>query len=187
MDTKKIIKFINYMNKLKDIKRTGWVERGVRDPESVADHSYMVALLCMVLPAKGINRIKAMKMALFHDIMEVEVGDIVPYEYWKGGGTMPQNKQLKIEERAMKKILSCLEDDVAKEVLGLWKEFEAQKTPEAKFAKSVDHLERMVQAKKYHDSGNYKQDLTGFWDDNAIGWIKDKKIKKLVLDILGKS
>ena len=83
-----IIKFIETANKLKDVKRAGWVERGVKDPESVADHNYLAALLCVVIPAKGVDKARAVKMALIHDLAESVIGDIITTDKWKAGGKM---------------------------------------------------------------------------------------------------
>jgi putative hydrolases of HD superfamily len=56
--------------KLKELKRTGWVESEVSDPESVADHSYRVALLTMVLSDKeGLDTLKAVRISLLHDLV----------------------------------------------------------------------------------------------------------------------
>ncbi|HUZ18272.1 MAG TPA: HD domain-containing protein, partial [Spirochaetia bacterium] len=38
---------------LKDEPRAGWVLRGIRDPESVADHSWGSALLCHLYAAEA--------------------------------------------------------------------------------------------------------------------------------------
>ncbi|MFW5828030.1 MAG: HD domain-containing protein [Alkalispirochaeta sp.] len=69
---------------LKDVDRTGWVLRGVDDPESVADHSWGTAQLCLLFAAYAtfdpdlaeIDPHRAVSMALVHDLAEVEVGDI---------------------------------------------------------------------------------------------------------------
>lgn len=59
-------------------KRTGWLKAGVPRVESVADHSYRAALLALVLPESGVDRVRCMKMALVHDLAESIVGDITP-------------------------------------------------------------------------------------------------------------
>jgi putative hydrolase of HD superfamily len=53
---------------LKDIERTGWLVRKVRKPESVADHSFFLALLCsLYAKEEGIDELKCVRLALAHD------------------------------------------------------------------------------------------------------------------------
>ncbi len=73
-----IIRFFSKIRKLKEIERSGWVVSGVKKPESVADHSFGVALLVMLLGKnKNIDLEKALKMALIHDLGEAITGDII--------------------------------------------------------------------------------------------------------------
>ena len=63
--------------RLKDETRTGWEIRGVVDPESVADHSWATALLCLLYAEEaGVNRDHAVAMALVHDLAESITGDV---------------------------------------------------------------------------------------------------------------
>ena len=181
-----IATFIRTANRLKDVKRAGWVERGVKDPESVADHSFMAALLCMIFPAKGIDRDKAIKMALIHDLAEAETGDIITTENWSEKGTISKKDKEVLERKALRKILVGLDPGVSKEIIDLWDEFHEGKTPEAVFAKDVDNAERILQAVEYRKNKNYKKPLDGFWDKKGLGMIKDENIKRIVLDIIGK-
>src|SRR5919197_634922 len=67
--------------KLKQVRRKGWIDRGVSDAESVADHSYRVALLAWALArARGLDAERAMLIGLVHDLAEAEVGDETPYD-----------------------------------------------------------------------------------------------------------
>ncbi|MEM3032072.1 MAG: HD domain-containing protein, partial [Nitrososphaerota archaeon] len=62
---------------LKRVERRGWVEAGLRDVESVADHSFSLALLAMTYAAaKGLNIYRAVGMALLHDLAEAYTGDL---------------------------------------------------------------------------------------------------------------
>src|SRR5437870_2233242 len=66
---------------LKLVRRKGWVDRGVEDAESVADHSYRVALLAWLLARRrGLDAGHAALIALVHDLAEAEVGDATPFE-----------------------------------------------------------------------------------------------------------
>ncbi len=180
-------KFLEFANRLKSVKRTGWVERGVKGPESVADHSFMMALMCMVLPAKGIDREKAVKMALAHDLAESVTGDIITKENWPEKGTMHAKEKAVLEREAMNKILSNLDASDAREIKELWEEFEEGKSREASFVNDIDMAEVLIQAYGYHKSGNFKKPLEGFWDSTNTGKIRDENIRVLVRNIINGS
>src|SRR3954452_22938064 len=64
---------------LKRYKRTGWLVAGVRDPESIADHSFRTAIIASVITVlEGGNPERAAFMSLFHDTQETRITDI-PY------------------------------------------------------------------------------------------------------------
>lgn len=181
-----ILKFYNKAIKLKDVKRTGWVERGVSSPESVADHSFMMALMCMVMPERGIDKEKAIKMALIHDIAEAETGDIITKENWEEKGTMTRAEKSQLEENVLKKMLSHLDVSIAQEIISLWREYNEGKIPEAVFVNDIDNAERIIQAYGYHSKGNFEKPLNGFWDEKCMSHIRNERIKKLVKNIIGK-
>ncbi|OAY72500.1 HD domain-containing protein C4G3.17 [Ananas comosus] len=55
-------------------KRKGWINHGIKGPESIADHLYRMALMALIadeLP--GVNRERCIKIAIVHDIAEVEM------------------------------------------------------------------------------------------------------------------
>lgn len=181
-----LAKFLEIAGNLKSIKRTGWVERGVCEPESVADHSFMMALMCMVLPAEGIDREMAMEMALVHDLAESITGDIITKESWQKRGTISRADKSRLEEKVLKTLLSKLDSRTAGEVMNLWKEFEEGKTKEAIFVRDLDMAEMIIQAHKYCKAGNFRKPLEGFWDSTNMGKIKNESIKMLVKNIIGK-
>ncbi len=78
-----MIDFVLKALRLKEEVRAGWALRGVRDPESVADHCWGTALLCWLYAPTGggngddaIDRDRAVAMAIVHDIAEAEMGDV---------------------------------------------------------------------------------------------------------------
>ncbi len=179
-------KFFETAGKLKSVKRTGWVERGVGGAESVADHSFMMALMCMVIPAKGIDRGKAVRMALVHDMAECITGDIITKENWKERGTMSAKDKSEMEKRTIKDLCRNLDDASAKEIISLWEEFDEGESKEASLVRDLDVAEMIMQASIYHKSGNFKKPLAGFWDETNMGKIRDESIKALVRKIIGK-
>lgn len=128
--------------KLKQTKRAGWVQRAVPSAESVADHSYRVALLAMILADDAdINKETALQMALLHDLAESITGDITPMD-----NIDPAQKH-RDEEAAMRRLLNGLPN--ADAFFALWMEYEADETAEARFVHDLDILERVTQAAEY--------------------------------------
>ncbi len=141
---------IRAAGQLKRIGRTGWVRVGVAKPESVADHSYRVALMAMMLGDElGLDTGKLVRMALVHDLPEAVVGDITP-------GQMSTEEKEKRELEAMR--------DLAPEgdLLELFKEYLAQETPEAQTLRQLDKLEMAIQAREYESVQDI--DLSEFMD-----------------------
>lgn len=178
-----LLEFAKKVRELKDLKRTGWIEKGVRDPESVADHSFMLAILAYVYSKKlGLDTDKCVKMALLHDICEVYSGDI-PDKVRDEDQPVPDSEKKRIEEQGLKKMISLLPEDFASEIYYLWKEFEKRETPEAKLVKDLDKLEMCMQAKEYAKRGN-KEKFEEFFEDGNLN-IKTPEIRKLFEKIYG--
>src|SRR3990172_7620020 len=76
-DKKNIAKFLFELGTLKRIKRSGFWLEGIRDPESVADHTYRTAILGYILgKLENADANKVMKMCLFHDVVECRINDV---------------------------------------------------------------------------------------------------------------
>ena len=131
--------------RLKHVRRAGWLRCNVPDTdcESVADHTFGVALLALLLPSGAnikVNRDRCVALALVHDLAEAIVGDITPHD-----GVDPAEKRRR-EEAALRELSEMLGDD---ELLTLWQEFEAAQTPEAKLVRELDVIEMAMQARAY--------------------------------------
>ncbi|RDX82002.1 5'-nucleotidase domain-containing protein, partial [Mucuna pruriens] len=75
------IDFLSICHRLKTTKRTGWVRKDVKNPESIADHMYRMSLMALIASdVPGVDRNKCIKMAIVHDIAEAIVGDITPLD-----------------------------------------------------------------------------------------------------------
>jgi putative hydrolases of HD superfamily len=133
---------------LKQVFRKGWLERGLPPArcESVAEHSFGNAMLCLLLAQQqpNLNVEKILRMALVHDLGEVYVGDLTPTD-----AVAPAEKYA-LEKQAVLKILSDL--PAGETLLANWEEYEAQVTPEAQFVKQVDRLEFALQAAQYQQA-----------------------------------
>lgn len=135
-------KAIELCGVLKRVPRTGWVRSKVEHPESIADHSMRTAYLAMMICPEGVNKSKAVQMALIHDAAEAIVSDITPYD-----GVSLEDK-FQREDRAWTEICDSFGDH---EMQTIWREMEEGKTPEAIFVKELDKLEMLIQAEEYEN------------------------------------
>ncbi|KAJ2999998.1 hypothetical protein HKX48_003291, partial [Thoreauomyces humboldtii] len=140
-----ILKFLHAIENLKRTKRTGWVENGIADAESIADHMHRMGILSLLLPQSSpIDRTRCIKMSIVHDLAECIVGDLTPH-----GGISKAEKH-KRERDAMDELVDMLQGSVeAEEIRDLWKEYEDAATEEALFVKDLDKFEMIVQALEY--------------------------------------
>jgi putative hydrolase of HD superfamily len=141
-----IVKFLEIAGLLKRTQRTGWVDVGVYQPESVADHSFRTAVMCMLYAdLQGLDPLKMLRLALIHDLPEAIIGDLMPSQ--KSAQTR------KAENEAMDDILGLLPDAQREKYLAVWKEYEKAETKEAKAVHQLDKIEMALQAKEYEKLG----------------------------------
>ena len=106
--------------------------------ENDADHAWHTALMCILLSEysnEEIDVLKTVSMLLIHDIVEIDAGDT--YAYDAQAATTQRGRELKAAER----IYNLLPEDQAKKLRALWDEFEAEETPEARFAHTLDNIQ----------------------------------------------
>lgn len=160
LDPLSIIAFLHTCSLLKGTKRTGWLLRGLTNVESVADHSWRMAIMVLLLGSSaGVDVQRAMSIAVVHDLAEALVGDIAP-----GQGVDKATKQL-LEADAMSTIVGHLAGENAalgRHVRDLWLEYEVAQSAEAAFVKDMDKLEMILQAREYERER--RVDLQDFFD-----------------------
>lgn len=174
IDKNDFLNLISEIGLLKKIQRTGWVVQGVKDVESVAEHSWRVAMLALFFAKDlGIDELKLVKMSLIHDLGEVIIGDIK----WEQGKKVIASQEIKHqdEEKAIKKLFK--DNPSFNEYIKLWKEFNDQKTEEAKIVKEFDKLEMVFQAYEYQKEGYPKEMFDQFWE-NGSKYLKKGKLRK---------
>ena len=135
------IAFIKEIDKVKYIERRTKLFNSDRR-ENDAEHSWHLAMMAMVLidySDTEIDLLKVIKMVLIHDIVEIDAGDTFLYDQNKNHDNTEE--ELKSAER----IFGILPEKQAAEFIEIWKEFETGDTPEAKFARSLDKLEPLLQ------------------------------------------
>ncbi|KAI5615053.1 HD domain-containing protein 2 [Silurus asotus] len=140
-----MLQFMKLVGQLKRVPRTGWVYRNIKQPESVSDHMYRMAMMALTLQDPSVNRERCMKLALVHDLAECIVGDIAPAD------NISKAEKHRREKEAMVHITGLLDEDLRKEMYRLWEEYETQSSPEARVVKELDQLEMILQAHEYEE------------------------------------
>eukprot|EP01036_Dinobryon_divergens_P034294 gene34294-44297_t len=144
VDPVNALSFFRTVGKLKQLKRTGWVNHGIPLPESVADHMYRMSMITFLVQDPAVDKDKLMKICMVHDLAEAIVGDITPHD-----GVSKEEKR-RLEESAMKKILSEVGDErISSEIMLLWLTYEEGDSLEADLARQLDKLEMIIQANEY--------------------------------------
>lgn len=141
-----IAEFAFELGVLKRTRRAGWWHAGVRDPESVAEHSLRVAQLASLIAAEeGAEPTRAAFLALWHDSQETRTGDI------------PHTARPYLDQGSPKAITAdqtaALPGAAGASVRDAVAEYEAQHSPEARCARDADKLECLIQAIEYRDIG----------------------------------
>jgi putative hydrolases of HD superfamily len=151
--------FFHSILQLKSVRRAGWISKvSVKDAESVADHSFSMCAMAMLLSDMlGLDTRKVMKMVILHDLAESIVGDCQP-------GDVSVSLKLAKEKKAMKSILSNLPKKVRIEYEQIWLEYLYNMTNAAKFVHRVDKLEMALQANQYAKQGYADKMLAPFFE-----------------------
>lgn len=159
MDVTAVLQALLHGNQLKRTTRTGWAQRGIPQPESVAAHSFGVTYTALILAQfspEPIDSGKLLAMAAIHDLPEGLTTDI-PTPAWR---FLPAGIKTDVERHAMQEILS--DDPFASSLMPLWEELHANESLEAKLVHDADKLEMCLQASVYEQQyGNTY--LAEFW------------------------
>jgi putative hydrolase of HD superfamily len=133
-------------NHLKQLYRQGWLQRGlpVEQCESVAEHSFGVAVLGLLLCDQffpQLDALRVMRLALLHDFGEIDAGDITPED------ALPAEEKQSRERAAVSRLFHSLPGGST--YIHLWEEYENGETPEARLVRQIDRLEMAMQASVY--------------------------------------
>ncbi|MBN2229834.1 MAG: HD domain-containing protein [Candidatus Thorarchaeota archaeon] len=137
----KQILFLKEIDDLKQIFRQTVLTKDQRQ-ENDAEHSWHLAMVVIVLSEysnlQSFDILKTVKMALIHDLVEIDAGDTFCYD------THDRTIKTEREREAAHRIFGLLPKEQAKEFIDLWEEFEEMNTSEACFAASVDRLQPLL-------------------------------------------
>ena len=160
MEPDRILDLLLKSARLKTVPRTGWAQKGVAAPESVAAHSHGVALLALVLldlVEETCDRAAVLAMAVLHDLPESVTGDMP-----RGASRLlPAGVKAAAEQAAMVELvagLACQDGWSA-----LLERYMAAATPEARLVKDADKLDLLLQALVYERTQGHR-DLDDYWE-----------------------
>ena len=144
--------------RLKDQARTGWELRGVRGPESVADHSWGTAYLVLLYAGEaGVDRAAALEIATVHDLAEAVTGDVATRVREMNDADVASAKRAR-EEAAIDELTRAYPSAAAGLVRSRWREYEERATPEARFVRDMNLIDMCVQAYRYEADERYDPD-----------------------------
>jgi len=141
--------------------------------ESIAEHVYGTCILALSIDSEfktNLDINKVIKMLVLHEVGEVIIGDITPFD------NITSEEKMKKEHEAMREVIGDLVNQ--EEFLSLLFEFDEKKTKEAIFAHHCDKLEADIQAKVYQDMGC--QHPLEEQEDNVV--FKSNKVQQMVKD-----
>ena len=140
---------------LKRLPRTGWLNAGIKHPETIAEHSHRTGLIGAVLAImEGADPAKVAFMGIIHDTQETRVGDIayIGRRYLQATG----NREVTADQTAdappaVREALAAIVDEI-----------ESYETLESIIHRDADKLECLFQAIEYREAGN--TNLQQFYD-----------------------
>ncbi|MEU9746643.1 HD domain-containing protein [Streptomyces niveus] len=153
--------FLLEMGMLKRAKRSGWWIAGVKDPETIAEHSFRVALIGSVLAMmEGADPAKTALLGLWHDTQETRVSDIphIGRRYLDAAS----NEKVTADQ------VSAAHPAVREGAQRIVEEYENGNSIEVICAHDADKLECLIQGVEYREQGY----------SNVQGWI-DSSLQKL--------
>ncbi|MFD4907941.1 HD domain-containing protein [Kitasatospora purpeofusca] len=173
-DLSSVARFLFEAGTLKHTKRTGWWMAGVRDPESVAEHSWRTSLLASIIARlEGADPARATFLATWHDVAETRTGD-VNYVGKKYATSADPQAVTADQVAGMPEIL-------ASTVRDLIAEYEGKESPEAICTRDADKLECLIQGVEYLAQGYANAQR---WIDNSYGRLTTKTAKDLADAVL---
>ncbi|KAB7498181.1 HD domain-containing protein 2 [Armadillidium nasatum] len=172
------LEFMKLVGNLKHLKRTGWVKKGINEPETVSGHMYRMAILSFFFGEnEGFDSNKVMRMSLVHDLGESIIGDITPH-----CGVSKEEKHCR-EVEAMNRIKSLVDKNgPGQEMFDLFMEYEEQKTKEAQLVMDLDRFDMILQAFEYEEKEKSPKVLEEFFTSTE-GFFKTPKVIQWVEEL----
>jgi len=170
---KNMLQFYLLVTQLKDKIRRGWelwnIDR--KRVESVAEHIYGTCILAISIDSEfdlNIDIYKVVMMLVLHEIEEVKIGDLTPFD------KVTKEEKRRMGKQAVQEILNSLSKKA--DYIELIEEFEEMKTRESIFAKMCDKLEADIQCKLYGEEKSIDINKK----ENAHYLVENERIQKLL-------
>jgi len=135
------IAFLNEADKLKSVTR-GTLLCDASRAENSAEHSWHLTLYALVLADQAgpdVDITRVIKMLILHDLVEIDAGDNPIFGSYDTADMEAQ------EQLAADRIFGLLPNDLRDDLRATWEEYEANETPTARFAKSLDRFQPPMQ------------------------------------------
>ncbi|WP_342751440.1 HD domain-containing protein [Murinocardiopsis flavida] len=156
-------------------RRTGWWMAGVRDPESVTEHSWRTSIIPSVIAGlEATDPARAALLAVWHDSQETRGGDV--NHLGKKYIERPADPVAVTEDQT-----SAMPPTLAAMIRGVVAEYEAQESAEARCAKDADKIECMLQGLEYRSQGFANAER---WIDNSRARVKTPSGQRLADELL---
>ena len=144
---KAALDFMSEAGLLKRVTRSGWSVLGIKNAESVADHSFRCAVIGYVLARmEKAPPYKALLMTIFNDIHEARITDL----HKMAGRYIDVTRA---EDKSFHEQIASLPREIKSELTDMRKEYKKQNTRESIIARDADILECLIQAKEYREYG----------------------------------
>jgi putative hydrolase of HD superfamily len=169
-DLNGLTEFIFELGQLKRTPRTGWLKLGIKDPETVAEHSFSTAAIGFLLAEmEGLDPYQVAGYCLFHDVAETRTGDLD----WLAQKYLDRGNYLSSD--VIKDQIAKLPDQIKTSMEELYKDPE-EGGEINKLARDADLLDLIFQAIVYVKSGN---DGAKEWFDNTIPLLKTDSAREI--------
>ncbi|OQB05984.1 MAG: 5'-nucleotidase [bacterium ADurb.Bin212] len=136
-----MLEFLKIADNLKNVRRFSSAPE-MKEKESSADHSWRLSLMVYMVAEElnlNIDRFRAVKIALVHDVVEAVCGDVDYRDIVSGKDTKEAKEQRELV--AINQLAAMLSDKMSRDIKKLWMEYEAGETEESKFVKAMDKME----------------------------------------------
>ena len=138
-----LVKLWQYAAQLKAEERRGWKRLGLTRIESVADHSFGLAMLAWLEAERRKYDVgMVLKLALIHDLEEAITGDLTPADKRVLGAPEVHGAR----RRAMDELIKNLPSNLRGSYRRLWTDLRLLRTKEALLVHELDKLEMAFQA-----------------------------------------
>lgn len=163
-----VAKFAYEAGQLQRLPRSGWLLAGIKNPESVAEHSFRVGVLAYVIATlEGANADRAAALGLFHDMPETRIGDVP--SVGKPYVRTPPAQDVAHDQVA--ELPSVLAEHIAALIDEHERAKEPTATPEARCSRDADKLDCLLAAREYQAQGN--QQVQPFVDSMAAAVVTE--------------